>query len=149
MLLVASVALVALIGFGWLVFSRSAAPRADASDANQVAAGAAVYRDQCARCHGANLEGQPAWQHRKPDGRLPAPPHDATGHTWHHPDAQLFQLTKEGLAPIAPEGYQSDMPAFGGSLSDDEIWAVLAYIKSQWPPDIQRRQELIDSASRK
>jgi len=24
------------------------------------------------------------------------------------------------------------MPAFGGKLSDDEIWAVLAYIKHHW-----------------
>jgi mono/diheme cytochrome c family protein len=34
-------------------------------------------------------------------------------------------------------------------LSDEEIWAVLAYIKSRWPPDIQERQRQIDRASRK
>jgi len=57
---------------------------------------------------------------------LPAPPHDASGHTWHHPDSDLFGITKHGLGPYAPAGYQSDMPAFGGTLSDEEIAAVLA-----------------------
>ena len=32
------------------------------------------------------------------------------------------------------------MPAFGGALSDDEIWAVLAYIKSSWPREIRKAQ---------
>lgn len=99
---------------------------------NDVERGKVVYAEQCSRCHGANLEGQPNWMERLPNGRLPAPPHDASGHTWHHSDAQLFKITKEGLAAIAP-GYQSDMPAFGALLSDDEIRAVLEFIKSTWP----------------
>jgi len=32
------------------------------------------------------------------------------------------------------------MPAFGGTLSDEEIWAVLAYIKSSWPQEIRKAQ---------
>jgi mono/diheme cytochrome c family protein len=80
---------------------------------------------------------------------LPAPPHDASGHTWHHPDDVLFGITKRGLAPYAPPGYVSDMPAFGGTLSDDEIRAVLAYIKSQWPPQIRARQKAISEQARK
>jgi mono/diheme cytochrome c family protein len=68
-----------------------------------------------------------------PNGRMPAPPHDESGHTWHHPDRVLFAITKDGLVPPhAPTGYESDMPAFAGKLSDEEIWAVLAYIKSHW-----------------
>ena len=64
---------------------------------------------------------------------MPAPPHDESGHTWHHPDAVLFAITKNGLvAPNAPQDYESDMPAFAAKLTDDEIWAVLAYIKSHW-----------------
>ena len=27
---------------------------------------------------------------------LPAPPHNETGHTWHHPDEMLFAITKYG-----------------------------------------------------
>lgn len=113
------------------------AARIDATDAKQVAAGQAIYAQHCASCHGGNLEGQPNWRQRLPNGRLPAPPHDASGHTWHHPDALLFAITKHGLVPPhAPAGYASDMPAFAGVLSDEEIRAVLAYIQSRWPKQV-------------
>lgn len=99
--------------------------------------GAALYATYCAACHGPRGEGQPEWRKRRPDGRLPAPPHDDSGHTWHHPPAQLMAITKYGMVPPnAPAGYASDMPAFGrevgGPLSDDEIRAVLAHIAGFW-----------------
>jgi len=121
------------------------APRIDAKDPKQVAAGRALYGQHCASCHGANLEGQPDWRRRKPNGRLPAPPHDASGHTWHHPDALLFAITKNGLVPPhAPPGYASDMPAFADVLGDDEIRAVLAYIQSRWPKQVvEARAEML------
>jgi mono/diheme cytochrome c family protein len=123
--------------------------RADPHDAAQVAKGRMVYEMQCAACHGRNLEGQPAWQSRLASGRMPAPPHDDTGHTWHHPDAILFGIVKHGLAPpYGPPGYQSDMPAFGTVLSDADIWSVLAYIKSRWSPRAQDAQARIDRKSR-
>jgi len=83
-----------------------------------------------------------------PSGRLPAPPHDASGHTWHHPDNVLFGITKHGIAPgkYAPSMYQSNMPAFSGVLADAEIWAVLAYIKSSWPQEIRKTQHEITLA---
>lgn len=109
----------------------------DPNDAAQVALGKAVYVLHCASCHGAELEGQPNWRSRLPNGRLPAPPHDQTGHTWHHRNAELIAMTRDGLVPpLAPEGYESDMPAYAGILSDDEILAVLAYIQSTWPPEV-------------
>jgi mono/diheme cytochrome c family protein len=98
----------------------------------QVALGRTIYAQNCASCHGANLEGQPDWRRRLDSGRMPAPPHDESGHTWHHSDKALFTITKGGLGAIAP-GYESDMPAFESKLSDEEIAAVLAYIKSTWP----------------
>jgi mono/diheme cytochrome c family protein len=102
-------------------------------DADWIARGAAKYARHCASCHGAKLEGQPEWRRRLPSGRLPAPPHDESGHTWHHPDDALFAITKLGLVPpYAPKDYASDMPAYAGKLSDGEIWAVLAFIKSNW-----------------
>ena len=108
-------------------------PRANPRDASKVARGQQIYAQHCASCHGPKLEGQPDWRQRLPNGRMPAPPHDETGHTWHHADSVLFGITQRGLVPpYAPTDYQSDMPAFGGKLSDDEIWAVLAYIKSHW-----------------
>ena len=112
-------------------------------EAAVVAKGARIYEAQCASCHGANLEGEPNWRERGADGRLPAPPHDETGHTWHHPDGLLFKLTKEGPPKEIGNGepYYSNMPAFAGVLSDEEIVAVLSYIKSRWPEDVRRRHD--------
>ncbi|MEC4721622.1 cytochrome c [Noviherbaspirillum sp. CPCC 100848] len=117
----------------------------DPSDASLVARGRSVYASHCAACHGARLEGQPDWRTRLSNGRLPAPPHDASGHTWHHPDNVLVDITRNGLVPgkTAPEGYQSDMPAYAGLLSDEEITAVLAYIKSHWPPELLELQRKV------
>ena len=109
--------------------------------------GRAIYAAQCASCHGVHLEGQPNWRERGTDGRLPAPPHDETGHTWHHPDAMLFKLTKEGPPKEIGNGepYYSNMPAFEGVLSDEEIVAVLSYIKSRWPEDVQSRHDQMNA----
>lgn len=105
-------------------------------DTALVAQGSKIYAAHCAACHGADLSGEPGWpdwRQRKPDGQLAAPPHDETGHTWHHPDEMLFQITKLGTAGyIGDPNHPSDMPAFGEVLSDREIAAVLSYIKSTW-----------------
>jgi len=150
-ILVAVVAAVAVAG-GYL-FMRGMADmtkgRADPNDSAQVALGRTVYDKRCASCHGANLEGQPEWRVRKPDGRLPAPPHDADGHTWHHADEHLFGITKRGIQAYAPPGYESDMPAFDGVLADAEIWAALAFIKSRWPEEIRKRQERLNELGRR
>ncbi len=116
-----------------------------ASDHTLVVRGKTVYENNCASCHGAKLEGQPDWRQRLPNGRLPAPPHDASGHTWHHPDHVLIDIIRDGLVPgkTAPEGYQSDMPAYGSTLKDDDIVAVLAYIKSKWPAEALEAQRSI------
>ena len=108
--------------------------------------GQQLYTTNCAACHGANLQGQPDWKHRLANGRMPAPPHDVTGHTWHHSDRDLFNLTKLGVAAVMGDGYESDMPAFGGKLSDDDIKAVLDYIKSTWPVRAQQSQAKITAA---
>lgn len=121
--------------------------KADPSNPRLVALGAQVHGEYCAACHGASLEGQADWQRRRLDGRLPAPPHDETGHTWHHPDRLLFDITKHGVAVLGIPGYESDMPAFRGTLTDDDIWAVLAYIKSRWPQRIQDIQAEINARS--
>jgi mono/diheme cytochrome c family protein len=149
--LAAAAALAFALGGGLalhLTAERDAEGRADAGDARQVALGAGVYAAHCSACHGARLEGEPNWRSRKPDGRLPAPPHDATGHTWHHPDEHLFKITRDGLAAFAPPGYETDMPAFAGTLADAEIWAVLAFIKSAWPADERRFQERLNEKAR-
>ncbi len=112
-----------------------------ASKLKQIAQGQSLYNVRCASCHGKNLEGQPNWQTPLPNGRMPAPPHDKTGHTWHHTDDALTGITKLGLKPFAGDNYESDMPAFGAILSDEEIEAILAYIKSTWPEREQAYQQ--------
>lgn len=109
----------------------------------QIAQGQLLYNARCASCHGKNLEGQPNWQTPLPNGRMPAPPHDKTGHTWHHTDDALTGVTKLGLKPFAGDNYESDMPAFGAILSDEEIEAILTYIKSTWPEREQAYQKRI------
>jgi mono/diheme cytochrome c family protein len=116
--------------------SQSTTSKADTNNVKQVERGKKIYMRFCSFCHGRNLEGQPQWHLPKPDGKMPAPPHDESGHTWHHADIVLFNITKYGLAPPhAPEGYQSDMPAWKDTLQDEDIWAVLAFIKSRWPKE--------------
>ncbi|MGC1505023.1 MAG: cytochrome c [Sulfitobacter sp.] len=101
-----------------------------------VVTGQSLYAEDCASCHGANLEGQPNWRSPGADGVLPAPPHDGTGHTWHHDDDLLFEYTKLGgkaaLAVRGISGFNSGMPSFSQTLTDDEIWNILAYIRSTW-----------------
>lgn len=116
----------------------------DPNDAALVTLGRQVYVDQCAVCHGANLEGEANWRQRKPSGRMPAPPHDASGHTWHHADNLLFSITKYGIAETVGRPVESDMPAFRDLLSDREIAASLAYIKSTWPLEIRQRHDAMN-----
>ncbi|WP_249033306.1 c-type cytochrome [Silicimonas algicola] len=115
--------------------------------AEVIAEGRQIYVDQCSACHGATLEGQPDWRSPLPSGRLPAPPHDATGHTWHHPDDVLLRIVREGTAAIVGGGYESDMPGFGDVLSDAEIRAVLEYIKSTWPKRERSYQESVSATN--
>ena len=117
-------------------------------DKDVVARGAEVYGQQCASCHGKNLEGQPNWRSRLPTGRMPAPPHDESGHTWHHNDRLLFRLTKEGPAAVIGNNYQSDMKGYAETLSDRDIIAVLSYIKSKWPSHVRARHDRINEAQR-
>lgn len=113
----------------------------DVNDPILVERGKIVYAAECASCHGKNLEGQPNWRQRDENGKLPAPPHDETGHTWHHSASLLIDLTKRGPQAIAGLEYETDMPAYENILSDEDIVAVLTYIKSRWPENIQSRHD--------
>lgn len=121
----------------------------DPKNAEAVAHGKKIYAKHCASCHGIKLQGQPNWQTQRPDGTLPAPPHDETGHTWHHPDLMLFQVTKRGGQAFAPPTFKSTMPAFEKILTDDDIWAVLSFIKSKWPQRIQDRHNRMNDHMRR
>ena len=145
-MIVGAAALVAVAGIGAGLTAVGGGPAVggDPSDPRQVAMGKAVYDANCASCHGAKLQGETRdWRMKKPDGTLPAPPHDETGHTWHHPDSMLFDYIKNGGQAVAPEGFKSAMPGYRDTLSDAEINAVLAYIKSTWPDHTRQRHAKI------
>ncbi len=116
----------------------------DAFDGRDLERGIKLYAENCASCHGADLEGQPDWRTPGPDGVLPAPPHDGSGHTWHHDTPLLLEYTRYGgqaaLNARGVTGFKSGMPAFGDILSDAEIMDILAYIRSTWPEHAQRVQ---------
>jgi mono/diheme cytochrome c family protein len=116
-----------------VVIPETAVPPVPTLDPARVEHGAALYAQHCARCHGASLEGQPNWKQRRPDGSLPAPPHDDSGHTWHHPDALLTDLIARGGAAVYNDpAIHSTMPAFGDKLAAEDIAAILDFIKSRW-----------------
>ncbi len=141
-LLLSAVLLTGAAAGAWLMTQAGAEAIAPPKSAD-LAQGEELYQSYCASCHGANLEGQPDWRSPGPDGTLPAPPHDETGHTWHHPDSVLFDYTRlGGKATLAAQGvdFASGMPGFGDQLSDDQIWNILAYIKSTWPDRQQQIQ---------
>jgi mono/diheme cytochrome c family protein len=146
--LILSAVLLLVAGIGGWLMTQSNAQSNGAPRSFDVVEGQQLYQDNCASCHGANLEGQSDWRSPGPDGVLPAPPHDKTGHTWHHADNVLFDYTKlGGKAALALQGvdFQSGMPGFGEQLTDAQIWNILAYIKSSWP-DRQRQVQSERSA---
>lgn len=149
------IAVLAGAGSAWYLLASRAADTVSAhalrpDDADVVRMGARIYAQNCAACHGVQREGQPNWRERGADDLLPAPPHDASGHTWHHADAQLFAITKHGIAQVIGQpDYGSSMPVYDGVLSDDEIVAVLSWIKSQWPPEVRQYQDKINAQYRK
>ena len=112
-----------------------------ALDPNQVARGRQVYVQNCVRCHGQNAEGAPNWQQPDARGDLPPPPHDDSGHTWRHSDAQLAEIIRNGLRDRFNKTPELTMPPFKGQLTDEEIAAVITYFKSLWSPEHQAYQE--------
>ncbi|MDE0696174.1 MAG: cytochrome c [Boseongicola sp.] len=113
-------------------------------DDRDISAGQALYNEHCASCHGADLEGAPNWRSPNEDGTLPAPPHDETGHTWHHDNQLLYAYTASGgegaLAERGITNFKSAMPGFADVISEEEIWNILAYIRSTWPERVQKIQ---------
>ena len=148
--IVAAVALAAITGAA-VVWAQDDTPvQAGLFDYTNVEAtlrGEAIYAENCASCHGADLEGQPDWRTPAANGRALAPPHDESGHTWHHPDAQLFQIVKFGTAAMVGNGYESDMAGYEAVLTDAEILDVMAYIKSTWPSEIIERHDAMNAAT--
>lgn len=109
----------------------------------QVAAGALLYRDNCATCHKKNAEGTPEWKTRDANGKLPPPPLNGTAHTWHHPLDVLRTVVRRGGVPLG-----GSMPGFAEKLDQQQIDAILAWVQSHWSDEIYAIWRERDLASR-
>jgi mono/diheme cytochrome c family protein len=102
--------------------------------------GRALYLKYCASCHGADAEGQTNWQKLNELGELPAPPHNAEGHTWRHSDTDLFKMIADGWRDPFNRTERLTMPPFKGMLRQQEIADVISYLKTLWSVEQQEFQ---------
>ena len=120
--------------------SRGAAPETDPALQR---VGRAIYQTHCSSCHGERGEGAADWKRPGPDGIYPAPPHDSTGHTWHHADGLLYRIVSSGTARAVNDTASRSrygMPPFDSTLSPREIQVVISYLKAGWTPAQRRHQ---------
>jgi len=100
------------------------------SASHDVRRGEALYNQYCLSCHGGPAGGS----------MMDYPPrHNANGHTWHHPDCQLKEIIKNGSDEMTRKMRQMMAPpnaptmlAFKDVLTDEDIDAILAFIKTWW-----------------
>jgi mono/diheme cytochrome c family protein len=134
----------ALVWFGVHALAAPGVHLADANDNTKVGFGRHSYRFYCASCHGRALQGQSLWQLNDKDAGRRAPAHDASGHTWQHSDEALFQITKYGRFACTREGERSRMPAFEDRLTDEQILAIIAFLKRSWPIGLRASQAMLN-----
>jgi len=97
----------------------------------QVDMGKTVFNANCAICHGAGAAATSEWRDPMADGRYPPPPLNGTAHASHHPlDALRLQINQGGSQ------LGGWMPSMDGSLTDEQVDGVIAYIQSLWPDRI-------------
>ncbi len=116
---------------------------------SQIERGERLYNVFCYGCHGG-----PEVAPRPAGAIVYPPPHNASGHTWQHPDCELAAIVRDGGDDVtralrvasAPPG-AVEMPAFNQRLSADEIAAVLAYIKTMWTPEERETNERVTRTS--
>ena len=101
-----------------------AAAPAPSAAGRDVARGEATYQQLCASCHGMHGAGDgPAAQ-----GLNPKPAHHSDGAYMNAlSNEHLFRVIKEGGAAV---GKSPAMAPWGGALSDDQIWDVVAYLRT-------------------
>lgn len=108
----------------WLDLS---VPERPSSDAAMVDAGQAIYEESCWFCHGEDGEGEgpvAAYMWPRPRDFMTASYKLRTTASGELPtDEDLFRTITLGLPGTA-------MPEWGSTLTEDERWQVIAYIKS-------------------
>lgn len=131
----------ALVALGTVASAAAAANTPPSLDPALVEQGRSIYLRQCASCHGPQGEAAPNWQKRNGEGELPAPPHNAEGHTWKHADAMLYRIVRQGWRDPFNKTERLTMPAFEDVLSPQETRAVITYLKTLWTPEQRRFQQ--------
>lgn len=108
-------------------------------DNSQLALGQRNYNTYCAHCHGYGGDGQPVETAEQTErlGYHTVPLHNSAGHTWQHPDQLLFETIKYGVE--SPTNLYTMTP-FGELLSDNEIFAIIDYLRLWWTDEQQAWQ---------
>jgi len=107
------------------------------NDQAQVKLGKNIYQENCAACHGANLQGP---ENPEDYGKRKPPRLDANGHGSHHSDQVHFKQIELGSRDRFGKLIDGRMPSFHDVLKDHEIWATISYIKSHWPNNMRMKQ---------
>ena len=108
-----------------LLFSVEAAPGRTIDNPVQrtpesVSAGATIFADTCAPCHGATGGGDGPLA-----GTLPQPPVNFRVHVPFHPDGTLYAWITQGIAGTA-------MQAFSDQLTDQERWDLVNFLRDNF-----------------
>ncbi len=105
---------------------------ADAENKAQVDLGRVTYQQHCMDCHGERLKGKPTWHRTIKSQNQAGTPLNADGVTWHLSDQRLFSAIATGVRVKGEKTKQIHDVPFAGTVSDDEIWALIAYFKTTW-----------------
>jgi mono/diheme cytochrome c family protein len=95
-----------------------------AASVPEMAAGGAIYRDQCSACHGLDGKGVPNLFPSLADSSVKGNDDPTT----------MIRIVLRGArsAATAKEPTSPGMPSFGWQLNDAQVAAVLSYVRNTW-----------------
>jgi len=109
----------------------------------QANAGAQVFANNCALCHGDNAQGiTEDWRAKLDDGNFPPPPLNGSAHAWHHPRSVLLQVVNNGGA-----AFGGQMPPFENVLNEEEKLQAIAFFQNLWTEEIYEQWEDINGSN--
>ena len=133
-LLVSSLVIAVLLLVGLFAVKEMGSAQQRWYNAEQVAMGKVIFRENCSVCHGPSAAATPDWRTADANGNLPPPPLDGSAHTWHHSLSLLQQTVREGGAKLG-----GTMPPFAEKLTAEEVDAAIAWFQSLWDVEIYTR----------
>lgn len=88
------------------------------------ASGRELYAEKCVLCHGGQGQG---WDWAAKVDKPPIPVPDLTRIVPQRDDRFLFAVVRDGGEAVGKTRF---MPAFGFQLSDQEVWDIVAFLRS-------------------